>query len=128
MKKLFLLSFFSILFYHSLFGQQPQNIQHTIVAKEQGWFHGWPANNGIWIWENEILVGFTRVEYASTSGHNIKEDAPQLSWLARSTDGGHSWTFFDPDNYVGDGGTKSKLEKSINFKNPGFAMRISSTA
>ena len=32
--------------------------RHVIVYRESGRFTGWPANNGAWIWDNEILVGF----------------------------------------------------------------------
>ena len=110
-----------------LSAQQPQNITHSIVALEEGQFNGWPANNGVWVWDNEILVGFTRVEFAATSGHNIKEGAPRLSMLARSRDGGHTWQVFDPQNYVGDGGSKSIPTEAINFKAPGFAMRVFGT-
>lgn len=102
----------------------PNQFTHTIVATEPGKFHGWPANNGIWIWGNEILVGFTQVAYAETGGHNIKEDSPQLSLLARSNDGGETWTMFDPENYVGDGGTKTELDHHIDFTRDGFAMRL----
>lgn len=33
--------------------------KNVIVAKEDGRFGGWPANNGAWSWGNEILVGFS---------------------------------------------------------------------
>lgn len=105
--------------------QQIQNVEHTIVAIEKGKFHGWPANNGIWIWGNEILVGFTQTDYEETESHNIKNDSPLLSKLARSKDGGKSWTVFDPVNYVGDNGKKTKLTEPINFLREGFALRVS---
>jgi hypothetical protein len=34
-------------------------IRHVIVYKQPGRFCGWPANNGAWSWDNEILVCFT---------------------------------------------------------------------
>ena len=37
------------------------NIEHGIVFHQDGKYGGWPANNGIWIWDNEILVGFVEV-------------------------------------------------------------------
>jgi len=129
MKSIFVLSISVVLLVcRFAFGQQPEAIKHTIVAIEEGQFHGWPANNGVWAWGNEILVGFTQVEYEETEGHNIKEDAPQLSLLARSEDGGQTWQMFDPDKYVGDGGEKTKLDRAINFKREGFAMRVFGTA
>lgn len=106
------------------FGQQPENITHTIVAIEKGRFHGWPANNGIWIWGSEILVGFTQTEYEETESHNIKNDSPLLSKLARSKDGGKTWTAFDPINYIGDDGKKTRLREPINFLTDGFALRV----
>jgi hypothetical protein len=33
-------------------------VRHVIVYKGPGRFWGWPANNGIWQWNDEILVGF----------------------------------------------------------------------
>ena len=34
-------------------------MEHNIVYRAAGRFGGWPANNGIWAWGNEIVVGFT---------------------------------------------------------------------
>ena len=51
-------------------GQKQQKYFHTIAAIEQDQFMGWPANNGVWVWGNEILVGITRVAFDNTEGHN----------------------------------------------------------
>jgi hypothetical protein len=110
-----------ILIQHSL-AQQPQNIKHVVIAVEEGSFYGWPANNGIWSWGDEILVGFTKGEYSVKDGHNI--GSKHISKLARSTDGGVTWKVFDPEDYVGDGGTKTSLNTAIDFNKPGFAMRV----
>lgn len=107
--------------------QELEGINHFVVAEESGQFFGWPANNGVWNWGNEILVGFTKVEYEETESHNIKDDSPQISMLARSKDGGKTWNMFDPDNYVGDGDRKQQLTHSINFLHDGFAMRVFGT-
>ena len=37
--------------------QEPA-IRHTVVFQEEGRFAGWPANHGIWSWDDEIVVGF----------------------------------------------------------------------
>jgi hypothetical protein len=103
---------------------QSSKIEHEIVAIQKDHFHGWPANNGVWVWGNEILVGFTQAEYEKTDDHNIKENTPFRSLLARSKDGGKTWIMFDPENYVGDGGTKLKLQEPVNFRHENFAMRI----
>ena len=36
-----------------------RSIRHVIVYQKSGRFGGWPANHGIWLWGNEILVGFS---------------------------------------------------------------------
>ena len=53
------------------------------------------------------------------------------SWLARSLDGGETWKAFNPENYVGDFGSKPELktpEGPIDFNSPSFVMRIVGTA
>ena len=35
--------------------------ENVIVYKTPGRYAGWPANHGIWIWGNEIVVGFESV-------------------------------------------------------------------
>ena len=34
-------------------------MKHVTLYREEGRYAGWPANYGIWCWENEIVVGFT---------------------------------------------------------------------
>jgi hypothetical protein len=67
----------------------------------------------------------TKTDYAEISSHNIVENAPLISVLARSTDGGKTWNLFDPENYVGDDVVKSELSEPINFMHDGFALRVS---
>jgi hypothetical protein len=102
------------------------DFQHVIVYHEEGRFAGWPANNGVWKFDNdEILVGFTEAAYNLDDGHNAIP--PYNSWLAKSKDGGETWQTMDPENYVGDFGDEPEikpLEKPINFAHNGFAMRV----
>ena len=44
------------------------NKKHVTVFKEPGRFGGWPANNGVWIWGNEILVGFSNGVFKKRGG------------------------------------------------------------
>jgi hypothetical protein len=75
-------------------------MEHIVVYAEPGHFAGWPANNGIWLWDGlEILVGFTVGDFKEQKGHNILE--PYRSLLARSRDGGQTWAVERPTNYVG---------------------------
>ncbi|WP_379842499.1 sialidase family protein [Larkinella bovis] len=103
-----------------------RNVQHSIIYHQPGRFVGWPANGGGFIYENdEIVVGFTEAKYKISNSHNGEK--PFLSWLGRSTDGGQTWTTEDPAQYVGDFGDTPDLKPvstPIDFKHPGFAMRV----
>lgn len=116
---------------------EANNVQHVKIFYEPGMYGGWPANNGIWIWGNEILVGFSKGYYKDLgSKHNIDRDKPQLHLLARSKDGGNSWTIEDPatKGLVPHGHFVAKprtdvpqqkvkpLKAPVNFKHPGFAL------
>jgi hypothetical protein len=46
--------------------------------------------------------------------------------LARSTDGGETWTVWDPPHWAGDGLAKAPSPGGIDFANPGFAMFVDS--
>ena len=45
-----------------------QSPRHIKVYEEAGRFGGWPANHGIWSWNNEILVGFAAGWFQGRSG------------------------------------------------------------
>lgn len=113
--------------YGSVTAQQPvKNAQHSIIYHQEGRFAGWPANSGAFIFDDqEIVVGFTEAAYKLSNSHN--SDGPYQSWIARSKDGGTTWSYHDPTNFVGDLGKKPELKKlstPINFKHPEFMMRF----
>src|SRR5579872_4139465 len=73
-------------------------VEHVMVYHHQGRFGGWPANHGIWSWGDEILVGFS-AGYHKDLGperHNIDHDRPEEHLLARSLDGGRTWSIENP--------------------------------
>ncbi len=77
--------------------ERPPDMRHVIIYKESGRFGGWPANHGMWIWGNEILVGFSRGFYKNLGQfHHIDREKPEEHLLARSLDGGGTWTLEDP--------------------------------
>ncbi|HUT75496.1 MAG TPA: sialidase family protein [Armatimonadota bacterium] len=99
-------------------------MQSTVVAHEPGKFYGWPANSGLWTWENgEVLVGFTTGDYVEKPGHNIAE--PYRGGLARSKDDGLTWTVQSPTGYVCEAGEPRTLGSKTDFTQTGFAMRVS---
>jgi len=71
--------------------------KHVMIYYEPGRFGGWPANHGIWSWDNEILVGFSAGYYKDLGDrHHIDRDKPERHLLARSLDGGETWAIEDP--------------------------------
>ena len=114
--------------------------KHVTVYFEEGRFGGWPANNGIWSWDNEILVGFSSGYHKDLGEerHNIDREKPEELLLARSLDGGETWTIEDPsaDGILVARGSglhgvepqypnrKEAVEPSepINFTNPDLAI------
>ncbi len=100
-------------------------VRQVVVYQEQGHFAAWPANNGIWGWQDEILVGFTVGYYrANDESHSIDADRPARAVLARSLDGGETWKLEDPENFVGDDGTPHPAPEGIDFGNPNLAIRV----
>jgi hypothetical protein len=105
-------------------------MKHVMVSGATGKFCGWPANNGLWSWDDgrEILVGFSSGAYVEQPGHNLEggsDAAPGVaSRLARSLDGGRTWTAEDPTNFVGDGGLPTHSPGGFEFQAPGSALRV----
>jgi hypothetical protein len=67
-------------------------MRHLTVYREAGRYAGWPANYGIWIWGDEIVVGFTVGAFkASPQGHARDKSQPFATMQARSHDGGATW-------------------------------------
>lgn len=74
-------------------------IEHVAVYKEAGRFGGWPANHGIWSWGDEIVVGFELGYFKDNpKGHDIDYSRPAEHVLARSLDGGKTWTLERPED------------------------------
>lgn len=95
------------------------------VAAEPGRFLAWPANAGLWRWSEgrEILVGFVDGPWQDRpDGHKVGN--PQVQRLARSLDGGLSWSIETPDPYVGREGPLRDLARPIHFEAPDLALRV----
>ncbi len=115
-------------------------VEHVPVYDVDGRFGGWPANHGIWSWGNEILVGFGAGYYKDLGPerHNIDRERPEEHLLARSLDGGETWSIEYPARQgvlIGTrGGRHGTLPTEykerpltdcpggINFAHPDFAM------
>ncbi len=106
---------------------RPADVRHVVVHAEEGKYFGWPANNGVSMWDGrEILVGFVEGRYDPERGfHKIAKEG-SVCVLARSGDGGETWEKLTPTNYIGTG-TPTALIEPIDFSSPGFAMRVVGT-
>ena len=113
----------------------------SVVYREHGRFAGWPANHGIWSWDNEILVGFSRGTYKDRGPfHHIDKEKPEEFLLARSRDGGVTWSVEEPHPrgiLAGTPGMRhgimppglapdqpTELRAPIRFDHPDFAMTV----
>jgi hypothetical protein len=98
-------------------------IENVVVIKEADRFSGWPANRGIWSWGDEILVGFVHAYYAEspTGGHDIDRDRPSQDLLARSMDGGETWTIEERTVVAPEGDAP---KRPYNFEDPDLALNF----
>lgn len=98
-------------------------VEHHVIIKEEGRFSAWPANRGIWSWGNEILVGLVHGHYAKnpTGGHDIDSDKPSDDLLARSMDGGVTWSLTKREVTKAEG---DRPEAPINFEAPDVALNF----
>ena len=81
----------------TVLNQVDKDNQHVKVYYEEGKFAGWPANNGIWSWGDEILVGFVQADHMERSGHTYNQSTTRYKY-ARSLDGGKTWNIEDAYN------------------------------
>src|SRR5436305_10246074 len=117
---------------------QPKDVKNVVVYRESGRYAGWPANDGIWSWGNEILVGFERGYFKfSDNRHSIDWDRPAEHVLARSLDGGETWELEHPESlkpspgalvakvHTEPGGKAlTDCPDAIDFTNPNFAFSV----
>ncbi len=117
-------------------GEPAHPIKNVVVYQESGRFGGWPANHGIWSWGNEILVGFEAGYFKDKAqGHAIDYTRPAQHVLARSLDGGETWTIEKPEGLrppatikvagvpTEEGGKEPvDCPGGIDFTNPGFVL------
>ncbi|MFN0171862.1 MAG: exo-alpha-sialidase [Bryobacteraceae bacterium] len=106
----------------------PRVVEHLVVYEQPGRFGGWPANNGLWAWGNEILVGFTAAHYLKQDidKHQIDRSKPGVATFGRSRDGGKTWSLEQPAEFRAGAAAASDLREPLDFSSPGFAMTIRS--
>ncbi len=78
-------------------GARAVSVRHVPVYAVEGRFGGWPANHGMWSWGDEIVVGFSAGYYKDLGDrHHIDRERPEEHLLARTLDGGETWTIENP--------------------------------
>ncbi len=81
----------------------PTDSRHLVVFAEEGRFCGWPANEGLWTWDDgrEILIGFEYANFlAQDDYHDMDRDGPKRIAFARSTDAGETWEMIIPEEIL----------------------------
>jgi hypothetical protein len=100
----------------------PGTVKNVVVYKEAGRFGGWPANNGLWAWGDEIVVGFIQGTFkAKRFGHAIDEEKPMTTLFARSLDGGETWQVETP---AFSNAEPMDCPGGIDFTAPDFVMAL----
>jgi BNR repeat-like domain len=145
MKFFFALVFLFPFAIHPLSVARAEPPLHIKVYAEPGRFGGWPANHGIWSWGDEILVGFSAGYHKDLGNerHNIDREKPEHHLLARSLDGGATWSIENPASKGAlipagaalHGGVIPNLQEKpwqdcpggIDFSHPDFAMTLRMT-
>ena len=103
-------------------------MEHGIVYRAQGRFGGWPANNGIWAWGNEIVVGFT-LGYLDPEKRRVHpiEQSDRVPAQARSLDGGATWEVDEHPQLLPEECAPIPCSGDITFTQLDFAMKFQRT-
>src|SRR6266704_2285894 len=77
------------------------HFKNVVVYQELGRFGGWPANQGVWSWGDEIVVGLRSAIFkVNPVSHAVDNSKPQDEYQARSLDGGLTWNIEKPPSLV----------------------------
>lgn len=97
-------------------------MHHLIAFASPDHFAGWPANNGLWAWDNELLVGCSVGDFQAQAGHDIAGDIHNV--LLRSLDGGESWAIQSPQGYSPPPPAVNSPTRPVNFCADDLAIRV----
>lgn len=107
---------------------QTPAVEHHIVYHQEKEFAAWPANEGLWSWGDEILVGFNVADFKERNDtHSISGDMGVA--FARSLDGGQTWTVerhanVQPPAKLASPSRHQPSPGGIDFTHPDFAMKL----
>ena len=99
-------------------------MQHFIVCSHQHKYSAWPANGGMWLWNDEILVSYNRADFDPTEKfHRISKEGRECIF-SRSLDGGVTWAEVPFDNDIYKTESKPIPPGGLDFSKDGFVMRV----
>lgn len=110
-----------------------KNIRHMPVCRKDGKYAGWPANSGMWAWDNELLCGITLADHQEREQGHTYDQATARQKFVRSLDGGETWSLEDArehgitaeakDHALGPKSMEPvECPGGFDFTRPGFAM------
>lgn len=116
-------------------------VENVVVYSNPKEFAGWPANEGMWSWGDEMLVGFEVAAFSEQEGdHSVDRESHKRIVFARSLDGGKTWKaeehpeigspmyLGDSDKYRQDDDQKPVPSPGgFDFSKPDFAMKLRGT-
>jgi hypothetical protein len=102
-----------------------EELTHSLIFAEKETFAAWPANGGLWTWDDgqEALVCFVTGPYTPREGHNVVP--PYSNVLARTRDGGKTWAIERPKSFFQQGMPIAAMPKEgLDFSSPDLAIRV----
>ncbi|MFO8055524.1 MAG: LamG-like jellyroll fold domain-containing protein [Bacteroidales bacterium] len=101
--------------------------RHINVYDEPGRYAGWPANGGMWQWDDEIAVAFEvgwfDEQPDAMDGHAKDDDKSNVDFIARSKDGGETWTYKEYPMLDPPEDSIKPFTGSMEFTHPDFAFK-----
>ncbi len=105
-------------------------LEHVTIYDQPGRYAGWPANGGFWMWGDEMAVAFESGWFKDKpdweDGHARDYTRPNEDYVARSLDGGRTWTWTPCPILSGDDPSRPSFG-GFDFSHPDFAMKLQGT-
>lgn len=107
---------------------QKPDVEHRVVYHREDEFAAWPANEGLWSWGDEILVGFNVAKFEERGEKHSLVGEMGVAF-ARSLDGGQTWTVerhanVQPPAKLASPSRHQPSPGGIDFTHPDFAMKL----
>lgn len=100
-------------------------MKQVTVHHQEGEFAGWPANEGMWSWGDEILVAYNLAAFEEKEVKHSFSGRQRVGF-SRSKDGGETWVAENHEEVLIPASVKEAPEApgDVDFTHPDFAMKI----